>query len=752
MLQRTISSPAKVLWVGLGLISGSQAFAQAPADDQATSASPSHPSPAAAAAEDAPGEIVVTAQKRAQRASDVGIAISALGQSDIAAIGRQDITAISTKVPDLQVNQYSPTITVFNIRGVSQNDFADSQEAPIAFYNDEVYVAQLGAISGQNFDLERVEVLRGPQGTLFGRNATGGLIQIITAKPTNDLEGFLTLTGGSYGQFATEGAISGPIGGGVRARLSFTTDNHRGYIKNDLGRDLGGSKFYAARLQLAADLAGGELTVKGQVMRNDHDSGAGMYSAAVTVADADGLGTFVGPNDDPYGTCAGCNPLGYRPPADPLHVEDNHAPDFSRTYWSLTARYVKDLGTATLTSISDYQHLSKDYTEDSDLSPIDAFNYTTRQRAYQYSQELRLSNNSTRVNWVLGVYGLKIRTDNGYFADFSGIGGPSSRYGGVLDTESLAAFGQIEYRLTDKFSVIGGLRYSEDWKKLDYVATDTSSPNVLVFNPQTYPDLAKQRFGNVSGKIELDYHLGSGNLVYLSVNRGTKAGGFGTLSFQPVDPAAIPFKQEVLTNYEGGVKLTMLDNAAHFNVSAFHYQYHDYQVFEQIGTSQYIVNDDARLNGLELDGDVRPVEGLTLRAFATFLDGKIFNVVLPTGRITDRRLPQAPKYSLGGSVQYEFAVGDGTASISTDWKWNSTSYFTAFNAPVDREEGYAVGNVRASYSPAGGHWEAAVFVNNVADKRYRIYNLDITGTGLGITQQVFARPRWIGASLTYRIR
>jgi len=129
------------------------------------------------------GEIVVTAQKREQSAQKIGIAVTALGKDTLAAIGRQDVTALAGHVPDLEVNQYSPTITVFNIRGVSQNDFTDAQEAPIAFYDDEVYVASLGAITGMNFDLDRAEVLRGPQGTLFGRNATGGLVQFVSAKP-----------------------------------------------------------------------------------------------------------------------------------------------------------------------------------------------------------------------------------------------------------------------------------------------------------------------------------------------------------------------------------------------------------------------------------------------------------------------------------------------------------------------------------------------------------------------------------------
>ncbi len=695
-------------------------------------------------------DIVVTAQKRSQRLQDVGIAVTALGAEGIAELGRQDVTALVTKVPGLQANQFSPTITVFNIRGVSQNDFADSQEAPIAFYSDEAYVSALGAISGQTFDLERVEVLRGPQGTLFGRNATGGLIQVTSAKPTDMLDGFLTLTGGSYGQFATEGAISGPISDKLRGRLSFTSDNHRGYIDNTLGRALGGARFYASRLQLAADLGPGELTLKGTLLANDHDSGAGMYTAFVTVPNADGLGAYIPTNDNPYGTCPGCSPFGYRPDTAVRRVSLDHQPDFNRRYWGLSARYVADLGAITLTSITDYQNLAKNYTEDSDVSPVDGFVYTTSQRLYQLSQELRLSHSGPRLTWVAGLYGLKINSDNGYTADLSNSFGLRSDYGGTLETKSFAVFGQAEYKINTLVSVIGGLRYSYDNKKYYYFNRMTGATD-FYFNPTLYPDLADKTFENYSAKGELDLRPNKNTLLYFSVNRGTKAGGFGTTAFQPIDPATLPFKQEVLTNYEGGFKLTLFDRTTHFNASIFHYDYKDYQAFTIVGLSQAIVNNNARVNGLEVEIDSRPAVGLYLQAFVSLLNTKVFGITLPSGRIADRVMPQAPKTSIGGQVRYEFSVGKGKAALQTDWKYNSSQWFSTFNAPVDLEAGYVVGNARASYTFDGGHWEAAVFVNNLTDKTYRIYNLDLTNP-IGLTQSTFARPRWIGGSLTYRIR
>lgn len=172
-----------------------------------------------AKAQDASGEIVVTAQKRSQSLQDVALSVSALGKDAAANVSTSGIESLATKLPSLQISDYSPTITIFNIRGVSQNDFADSQESPVAFYVDEIYVSAMGAISGQMFDLDRVEVLRGPQGTLFGRNATGGLVQAISAKPSKHTEGHAMVTVGSYGQVSGEAAFGGPISDTLRGRV-----------------------------------------------------------------------------------------------------------------------------------------------------------------------------------------------------------------------------------------------------------------------------------------------------------------------------------------------------------------------------------------------------------------------------------------------------------------------------------------------------------------------------------------------------
>jgi iron complex outermembrane receptor protein len=295
---------------------------------------------------------------------------------------------------------------------------------------------------------------------------------------------------------------------------------------------------------------------------------------------------------------------------------------------------------------------------------------------------------------------------------------------------------------------VGG-RFSSDLKKLDFTHFSDSALD-FTFNPGTDPTLARQKFNDWSGKLSLEYRPNSNTLGYVSISRGTKSGGFGTQAFTPIDPTTLPFNSEVLVNYEAGLKLTLFDRTTTINTAIFHYDYRDYQAFTFVGLSQFIVNRPAKVTGAEMEVSTRPVEGLNLRVFGTYLETKVSDIILPFGRTADRVLPQAPELSLGALARYEFPLGPGIAALQTDWKYDSSQFFSTVNAPVDLQGARTVGNVRASYALDDGHWEFAVFANNVTDTNYRIYSLDLS-LALGIANQTFARPRWFGASATYRI-
>jgi iron complex outermembrane recepter protein len=705
-------------------------------------------------------EVIVTASKREQNLQQVGTAVTALGAEQLAALGESDLTAITDRVPNMQFNQYSPTVTVFNIRGVSQNDYSDAQEAPIAYYNDGVYVSSMGAISGQMFDLARVEVLRGPQGTLFGRNATGGLVQSISAAPTPEFSAYLQASGGSFGEYSSEGAFSGPITDGVRARLSFFTDDDRGYVTDaPSGTRLGNTRAYGGRLQLAFDTPGdGNVLVKLWTNRNDHERPADYYTVP-SYPNALGLGVIEPTTYNYWGTCPGCDILGYRSPYlnNPYVISINQLPYFTRTYYGATVTYTGNLFGQRLISISNFQGLRKDYGEDSDGTPNNLVDYFTRQWLTQESEELRLEGTGDKLQWVFGVYGLNILSNNGYEVDSSAIGS-MDQYHSHTHTRSGAVFGQAEYKLSERFKFIGGLRGSYDTKDYEYNVLQlvTSVPNQYVgFNTTTYPNLAAQDYENWSGKLELDYAPSDSQLYYGTISRGTKAGGFSTPGSIPAISVqqfvdAIPYKQEVLTNYEAGLKLTMFDKSTRLNASAFHYDYHDYQAFSVIGTYTEITNNNAHVNGAEIELTNTPTKGLVLGGFASLLSSRVYNIITPSGIPEDPEMPQAPHYSLGLTLDYMLPTAVGKFTLNTDWKYNGPMYWEIFNAPADREPGEGWGDVRISLVPAAaGRWEFSVSVKNVTNKYYHIYGSDLSA--LGFEQLTSARPRWVLGSVRWEL-
>jgi iron complex outermembrane recepter protein len=726
-------------------------------------------------------EIVVTAQRREQSIQDVGASVTALQATDLEHSGLNSATDIAQQVPGLQYQAFSPTITIFNLRGVSQNDFADLHEAPVAVYADDVYVASMGAVSGAIYDLDRVEVLRGPQGTLFGRNATGGLIHYISARPVVGADqGYLRVSGGHYGDLETEGAWNHGLTEESATRLSFATTRHAGIIRNLAGPDANTADQYAARLQYLLRLPGqGQLLLKGYYLRNQSEVSP-SYSWNASCNDLGllqpgqscpgsyaGLGAFVGQDANPYGTGAGCDQSGYCYPnafAHPFTQAFDRRGVFDRTLYGVTAHVDWRLGSALLTSITDYMHLEKRYGEDSDASPHYQLNFDTWLAYHQLSQELHVSGGE-RLHWIAGLYLLDL-SNNGLVAESANaqyLGFVAQDQGPqyTLDTRSLAAFGQLEMPIALRWSLTGGVRYTRDTKQYSYTLWNPSPGNALldangipyVYDGHTAPGLADHHYDLYSGKLELDFKPVPGALLYASVNRGPKSGGWSA----PVNAsgsnlssdlfAVLAYKPETLVDYEIGTKLSLLEGRARLSADAFYYDYRNYQAFLLRNLTQIIGNADARLYGGELELAVLPVHGLTLEGGLSLLSTRIGRLALPDGSLADREMPNAPHWSLDALARYEWPGTGGTWSLQCDGKWNAAQWLENVNAPVDLQPGYGVMNLRAGFA-SGRHWDLTVWVRNATNKYYRVYSLDLSG--LGYNESVYGNPRWLGATLDYR--
>lgn len=486
-------------------------------------------------AADAPaeGEIVVTAQKREQKVRDVGIAISVLGSEDVQNLGINNATDVVRAIPNLKFNAYGSSQVVFNIRGVSQNDYGDQQEPPVAVYQDDSYASSITTASFPIFDTARVEALRGPQGTLFGRNATGGAVQFISNKPTDSAEGYLSATYGRYNQTIIEGAVSGPLGEGAAVRISGIYNRDDGYIQNITPgeKDRGANNHWALRgiLQIKPS-AGFKATLTVRYAQADKERQAGIYTLAPACPNAQFQGEFLPAGQvcqywnnyfgSSYnGGVPGSTANGYTNPAitpsqggTPWATAGTGPAYVDRKIFGASLRLDVGLGAVDLTSISDYQHLNKYYIEGGDGVPELPYNFASP-TAYapfttgpclspagsvtcyasgtlfyqsanvdQYSQEVRLAYATDRNYLVVGAFGLVI--DGHFDAKYAT---PFDQYDPTVAidqrTESYALFIQDEFKLGDQVKLIGGARYWHDKKRGNYAASEYFSGFTLNWGP-----------------------------------------------------------------------------------------------------------------------------------------------------------------------------------------------------------------------------------------------------------------------------
>lgn len=688
--------------------------------------------------------ITVTAQKRVEDSQEVAIALSALSGKQLEALGGSgagDITSVATGVQLAQPNGTGSLS--FSVRGVTQNDFADHQESPAAVYVDDVYVSQMAAAAFQVFDIDRLEVLRGPQGTLFGRNATGGLAHFISRRPTADTSGYFRVTGGEYQLLRTEGALGGALFGNenVLGRIAFTTNNHEGLFKNTEtgGRSENGNDV-AVRGQLLFNLPGDSslLLIGRYGNKNVH---AGAWESRPSSLGPDGYGVF-GATE---------NALGYGPSGDFQTQGDAHGYAKTRSD-GLSARFDKPLevlGGAQFTAIADYQQLKKEYLEDSDTSPLPIFHFFNTSDVTQYSAETRLAGEAGKTRWIGGLYFLSIDGDYTEGAQGDAYGGLSDPY--TLKTVSYAAFGQLDYAITDALGVTAGARYTVDNKDFAY-RSFIGGEQVFDFTHASVGNLSQLDDNFWSGKLGLNYKLSDTSLVYLSYNRGIKAGGFNA----PLDPTTvssnsfIPFERETLVSYELGSKNEFWDNRARLNAAAFYYDYQNSQALHFIGLTQLITNAPATNFGGEVELELVPTSAWLLSAGISYVDATVKKVNLGLGP-RSYEPANTPKWSGNALARYTLQTSVGSIALQLDGNFVSSQYFALTNAPVTRQGGYGLANARVHFKTPDEKIEVSLDVKNLADKHYAVMAFDLSDPVLafGLTQLYPGKPRWATISVAY---
>lgn len=728
-------------------------------------------------------EIVVTAQKREQDISDVGISITAFSGEQLQQLGMTNTRDIDMHTPGLMVTDYGGgTTTAFTIRGSSQLDFGDHQEPPVAVYTDGVYNSYLGGVGFNFFDLERIEVLRGPQGTLFGRNATGGLVHVISAKPTEEREGHFELTAGEFGQIRSEAVFSGPLGDTTLGRLSLAYEKTDGFQKNTEGDNLNDVNNFSGRLQLQFEPSDDvSIHLLGRFSTDD-TNGQG-YSirggltdiGGITGLPGDGLvheGT-VSQQDEfclnwfgpPFPLVPGATDcFGYTEPDDDPHtVSVNELGFFKRDHYGVTATIDWQLSDAVqLISITDWQDFSKEYFEDTDSTPVDLFTFPQWMESNQLSQEFQLHWGSDVAQWVAGFYYLNIDSDYRSGTNVMNCCLVDLDNTWDLETDTYAIFAQGEFALSDRWSLIVGGRWTEDEKTINATPLcidaapgpvlglpDDPCPFFFGGTAQVGPPLASSRDeGEWSGVVELDFRPNDDMLLYAKYSRGNKAGGYNAGAAMIFDAAtAFEFDGEILTSYEGGIKASLADGKAQLNASIFYYDYADFQSFSQQGPNLIVFNTDAENVGGEVELVMNPVEGLEFLFGVSVQDATQKDVAFGPV-ISDRAMPNSPDLTFNGLGRYEWSAFNGTMAAQVDFNYVGERVLNGIDHPGLIEDSYTIANARLGYLTEDGKWDASIWVRNFTDEDYVPALFDIT-TFTGVIIDAPGAPRWIGATVRY---
>lgn len=746
------------------------------------------------------GDIVVTANKRQENVQKVPIAITAYSGDQLKALGVTDATQITQQVPGLQLNAWSPNVTIFNLRGISQNNFTDYLEAPIAVYVDDAYMGSINGLSGQLFDMARVEVLRGPQGTLFGRNATGGLIHYLSTDASkSEFNGYMTASYERFNRRAIEGAVGGSLTEGIRARIAGRVVKADGYIKSAAalpgvfdgnGQDLGGENGWALRGTIQADLGPDgklDLWVKHSEDNNVATGGyvfdnCNLQDNGYCTTDAAGLGNGRG------GVINGITGA----PASPFQNFSDTPGFFNRNTNIYQGKLTYDLGGVNLTAITNYTDLTKNYQEDGDALPVEVIVFRTNAHYKQFSQELRLAGETDRFRWQAGAYYLDMKIKGGMDTVGSPAIGAALAAGlpGVsptiaeqynLRSKNWSVFGQAEYDLSDKFTVIAGLRYSKDTKRVTYRSEVVEgSASALIATDQTFaavvPGANRISDGDVAARLTLNFKPADDTLLFASWNRGIKGGNFTLNGY--VTAQTFQHRPETLNSFEAGIKWSNPSRSVRVNATAYHYIYNDYQAFALIGGVPQVGNSDANATGLEVETFFQPTEHFNINLGGTWerthvdtvqTAGSQFLSVLvpgssvpqyctdqndgtyfcnyPAKSVTGAQFPNAPRFSLNYVFRYNVDAFGGNVVAQVDGVWYDKQFLEVTNGQSSIQPAYNVTNASLSWTSENERLSIQVFGRNVFNKAYRAYALNLGPLG---TTSVYAKPATYGVSATVK--
>ncbi|WP_404479250.1 TonB-dependent receptor [Novosphingobium sp. BL-52-GroH] len=691
------------------------------------------PAPAPAAAQDATSDddIIVTAQRRSERLQDVPIAISAVSGESLQERGVSNLQDFTATIPSVNVQQRRSS-GVVTVRGIGFEIATAGADPGVAVHADGVYVSRPAAAIANFYDLERIEVARGPQGTLYGRNATGGAVNLITRAPSDTPSGYIDATYGNFNALTVEGALGGPIAEGISARIAFRTDDHDGYGTNLAnGNDVNDLNTRAVRARIRIEPSA-SLRI---------DLSADYFRQKDSFFTPHFEGPYV-PTTVVLGASA----------PDKQDVNLDQDTINRRTFWGVSANVELDLSDEImLRSITGYRNHDYYWYNDGDGTNLYVARVGRNEDGHTWSQELQMVGTLASFNWVLGGYYFFEHNYANGFGSIPSINLFNNDQVGILETNSYAVFGQATYNITDALGITVGGRYTTEKKRLLFEATGTLPNRVPRNDAVAGPSTAK--FNSFTPKVSIDYKVAPDILIYASVQRGFKSGGYAVGAKTPA------FRPETIWSYEAGIKATWLNGALRTNISAFHYDYTDLQVGFIQGLVSVVTNAaSAKVDGLEAEITIRPTRQFTIEANGSLLDATYsqYNTTDPNRRalgvldLSGNRLAQAAKHSGFIAASYEIPAFDGGITLRGEYTFSGPVFFDAFNQPQFSGKGYDLMNAFITYRTADEKWSVSGFVRNLEDDHVAVGGSVGSGLQGAPIQMSYVPPRTYGVRVGYK--
>jgi iron complex outermembrane receptor protein len=722
-------------------------------------------------------EIIVTAEKREASVQDTPISVSAFTGEALREQGITGTTALADYTPGLTIQK--EVIGKVVIRGIGAENFTVGSDPGVAIHRDGIYLARASVSTFDLFDVERVEVLRGPQGTLYGRNAVGGVINILSAEPTDETSGYVNLLAGNYSRFRAEGAFGGSITETISGRISGLYAQRDGYTDNLFGSgapdELDDQDLTALRGQLKFDLgSGGEILVIGETYRDDSLPPAFKY----------------------FESAPWFNPATDQDLPDLRDVAqglETQVPDTNRVAPSrgrneqdgLTVRYTNDFGGLKFTSLTGYKDINFSWINDGDGFDQFFVVYFQDDQSKQFTQEFQLSNagSDSRLQWIAGLYYLNEDAES-----FLGIpfvidsGADFITWDGDAKTNAYAAFGQATWSFTDRLRATIGLRFNYEEKEGNLVqnifgSVTTQTPDGSTPPPPTGPGALNDDWSKVTPRFVLEYDFADEVTGFASITQGFRSGGFNLLAAQQ------PFDQEEVWSYELGLKSRWLDGRLQANLGGFYYDYTDLQVGKVVNLSARVENAaKATIFGGEAEVQALLGAGFQLNASLAYLDTEYdefitedpgdpqfasatpFGGTSTCGQPLNDDVAEAPLYDLTGcelprSPRLQSLVSllwggempfGGSVKARVDYAWRDDQYFTQFNRDNVAQDSYGVVNARLAWTSDSNRFGVTLLGDNLTGEDYFVTVLEsgVAARGSVVPQAVVAPPRTYGVQLT----